>query len=45
VTDGETDIQTVLHVALYKTFSSIFDLGPLTPKTYSQNFHFAQNRL
>ena len=28
---------------LYKTFSSIFDLGPLTPKIYSPKF--AQNRL
>ena len=29
---------SVLHVALYKTFSSIFDLGPLNPKIYSPKF-------
>ena len=34
---------SVLRVALYKTYSYIFDLGPLTPKIYSTIF--AQNRL
>jgi len=29
---------SVLHVALYKRCSSIFDLGPLTPKIYSPKF-------
>ena len=28
-----------------KLFSSIFDLGPLTPKIYSPKFAVAQNRL
>ena len=36
---------SVLHVALYKTVSSIFDLGPVTPKIYSPSFALAQNRL
>jgi len=34
---------SVLHVPLYKSCSSIFNLGPLTPKIYSPKF--AQNRL
>jgi len=29
----------------YKTFSSIFDLGPLTPKIYSPKFKIAKNHL
>jgi len=29
---------SVLHVSLYTTFSSIFDLGPLNPKIYSPKF-------
>jgi len=29
---------SVLHVALYKTLFFNFDLGPLTPKIYSQKF-------
>jgi len=29
---------SVLHAALYKTISSIFDLGPLTPQIYSPKF-------
>jgi len=28
-----------------KVFSSILDLGPLTPKIYSPKFKFSQNRL
>ena len=29
---------SVLHVALYKSFSSIFDSGPLNPKIYCPKF-------
>jgi len=36
---------SVLRVALYKIFSSISDLGPLTPKIYSPKFALAQNQL
>jgi len=36
---------SVVHVAPYKRCSSIFDLGPLTPKIYSPKFALAQNHL